>query len=281
MSGLCGWIGHGASAADNQVLIEAMAVPLAVFDKTDISTLQASRSAVAVAARAASSHAWQGDGLLVAVWGEPELDDGADAQGQQDGLGERVARLWRRDPDAVCVKLSGAFALAILDNANGDALLAIDRMGTHQLSYQTVGEALVFATSSDALIRHPLTPGAIDPQGLYNYVYFHMVPAPGTVYRGQQRLLPGECLRFRQGRVDKRAYWRMVFDEQPQHSFEDLKQQFRDLLRSSVRDAAGKQPYGAFLSGRHRQLHHRRHHARNKRPAGQHLFDRLRGRRLR
>lgn len=252
MSGLCGWIGHGASSADNRVLIESMAAPLAAFDQNPVATVQGTHGAVAVSARAASSHAWQGDGLMVAVWGEPELDDGAQggsAEGLADGLAERVARLWRRDPDSVCVKLKGAFALAILDDAKGDALLAIDRMGTHQLSYQVAGEALVFATSSDALIRHPKTPAAIDPQGLYNYVYFHMVPAPGTVYRGQQRLLPGECLRFRHGSVDKRAYWRMVFDEQPQHSFEDLKQQFRDLLRSSVLEAAGKQPYGAFLSG--------------------------------
>ena len=248
MSGLCGWIGHGASAADNRVLIDAMAAPLAAFDASPVRTVQGTRSAVAVAALGHSAHIYQNDGLSVALWGQPSLAGAGDSQAGP-GLAEALARAWRRDPDGVCAQLSGAFSLCILDEANGEALLAIDRMGTQQMSYQAVGNALVFASSADALIRHPLTPAVIDPQGLYNYVYFHMVPGPGTVYRGQERLLPGEYLRFRNARIDKRAYWRMVFDEQPGRDENQLKAQFRQVLRNSVREAAGAQPVGAFLSG--------------------------------
>ena len=57
MSGLCGWIGNGASAADNRALIEAMAAPLARFDGSPVQTLQGRSSAVAVAAAAGSAHA--------------------------------------------------------------------------------------------------------------------------------------------------------------------------------------------------------------------------------
>jgi asparagine synthase (glutamine-hydrolysing) len=84
---------------------------------------------------------------------------------------------------------------------------------------------------------------------VYNYVYFHMVPAPGTVYQGQQRLLPGTYLRYRQGRVETQAYWRMQFQENGNRPFAELKDEFREVLRSSVRDACGTQPVGAFLSG--------------------------------
>ncbi|RJG16271.1 asparagine synthetase B family protein [Massilia cavernae] len=249
MSGLCGWIGHGTGAADNRVLIENMAAPLAAFDATPVRALQGARSAAAVAALGPSAHLYQNDGLTVALWGQPALAGAGPAQLGGDGLAEALAQAWRRDPDSVCASLSGAFSLCILDEPRGEALLAIDRMGTQQMSYQAAAGALVFASSADAIVRHPLTPAVIDPQGLYNYVYFHMVPGPGTVYRGQERLLPGEYLRFKDGRINKRAYWRMVFRERPEQDESQLKDQFRQILRNSVREASGGQQVGAFLSG--------------------------------
>ncbi len=245
MSGLCGWIGYGTSAGENRALIEAMAAPLAAFDGTPVQSGQGVRSGAAVAALSDSAHFYQNDGLTVALWGQPTAT-GANGSA---GLAELLAGAWKRDPDAVCAGLSGAFSLCILDETKGEALLATDRMGTHQMSFQAAAGALVFATSGDAMVRHPLTPGVIDPQGLYNYVYFHMVPGPSTVYRGQERLLPGEYLRFRNGQVTRRAYWRMVFDEQHGQDEGQLKKQFRDILRDSVREASGGQQVGAFLSG--------------------------------
>jgi asparagine synthase (glutamine-hydrolysing) len=246
VSGLCGWIGNGTSAADNRALIERMAAPLTAFDASPLQTVQGARAAAAVAALDDSASVYQNDGLMVALWGQATV-----AQDQAPGASraEALAHAWRRDPDAVCALLSGAYSLCILDETKGEALLAIDRMGTQQMTYQVAAGALVFGSSSDALVRHPLTPGVIDPQGLYNYVYSHMVPSPGTVYRGQQRLLPGEYLRFRNGAVEKRTYWRMTFDEQPGRDETALKAQFRDVLRNSVREAAGTQKVGAFLSG--------------------------------
>ena len=248
MSGLCGWMGHGATAGENRVLIEAMAAPLSALDASTIGTLQGARSAVAVAASLpASCHLYQNDGLLVAIWGQPTVAQPGSSAGAN--LAEALAGAWRRDPDALCAQLSGAFSLCILDDNQGEALLAVDRVGTQQMIYQVKGGAIVFGSSSDALVRHPLTPGVIDHQGLYNYVYFHMVPAPGTAYVDQERLLPGEYLRFRNGSATKKHYWRMVFDEQPEVAFETRKEQFLAVLRSSVKEAGGGQRVGAFLSG--------------------------------
>jgi asparagine synthase (glutamine-hydrolysing) len=250
VSGVCGWIGYGASAADNRALIEAMAAPLARFDGSAVQAASGRKSAAAIAAAGASSHLFQHDGLTVAIWGDVRLRDAALAQqAGSDGLAKTVAEAWRRDPDGVCQQLSGAFSLCIIDEAAGEALLAIDRMGTQPMSYQVVGEALLFGSSADALLRHPLATGVIDTQALYNFVYFHMVPSPRSVYQGQERLLPGEYLRYSKGRIDKRQYWRISFDEQPDRSFEDVKAEFLDVLKSSVRDAAGASSVGAFLSG--------------------------------
>src|SRR5450830_712304 len=250
MSGVCGWIGYGASAADNGALIGTMAAPLARFDQAPVQTLDGRRAAAAVAGRPASAHVYQRDGLMVAIWGDVGFHDSAlQAQAGAEGLGKALADAWQRDPEAVCAKLSGAFSLCIVDEANGEALLAIDRMGTLPMSYQVVGEALLFASSADALVRHPLASHAIDPQAIYNFVYFHMVPAPRSVYQGHERLLPGEYLRYSKGRIEKRSYWRIVFEENHARSFEEARDQFREVLRSSVREASGKEKVGAFLSG--------------------------------
>ena len=251
MSGVCGWIGYGASAADNQGTVTTMAATMARFDGGAIKTVQGSRSALAVTALDVSAMVFERDGVRIALWGQVTLpDDRLAAQAAEQGLGATLLALWRSSgPKALCAAISGSFALALVDEAADEALLAVDRMGVRPLTYQLAGGALVFGASADAIKLHPLTPAVIDPQGLYNYAYFHMVPSPGTVYKNQQRLLPGEYLHFRKGRAETHTYWRMQFVENGAASFGELKEEFMGVLRSSVREAIGGQQVGAFLSG--------------------------------
>jgi asparagine synthase (glutamine-hydrolysing) len=236
---------------DAPALIETMAQPLARFDASQVATLFSSRSAAAVAAAAGGAQMHQRDGLIVAVWGHPGISDSVLAErAAEQGLACTLAAVWLQgQPERLCQLLTGAFSVAILDERKGEALLVADRMGIQPLSWQLAGETLVFASSADALLRHPATPAALDHQGLYNYVYFHMVPSPGTVYRNQQRLMPGEYLHYRQGRVETKSYWRMQFQEDGKRSFAELKEDFLAQLRSSVQEAAGNAKVGAFLSG--------------------------------
>ncbi|TFW30673.1 asparagine synthetase B family protein [Massilia horti] len=248
MSGLCGWIGH--NGASNQELVEAMAAPLARFDGAPVRRVQGRKSAAAVAARDGSAHLYQSDGLLVALWGRPRLRDARLAeQAAREGLARTLADAWRGAPQELCASLDGTFALCIVDEAKGSALLAVDRMGEVPLAWRLAGETLVFGSSNDAIHRHPATPARLDPQGIYNYVYFHMVPSPGTVYRDVRRLLPGEYLLYKNGEVQTGSYWRMRYEEHNARPFPELKEQFLAALRTGVREAAGDSAVGAFLSG--------------------------------
>lgn len=248
MSGLCGWIGH--NAAGNRELVETMAAPLARFDNTKVATIEGRRSAAAVVANGGSTHLFQRDGLLVALWGQPRFQDPAlAAKAAREGVAKTLADIWQGDPQALCAQLGGSFALALIDEASGTGLLALDRSGTVPLAWRLAGETLVFGSSVDAIHRHPATPARIDPQGIFNYVYFHMVPSPGTVYRDVQRLLPGEYLLYRNGEVRTGTYWRMRFEEHGTRPFAELKEEFRSVLRTSVRETAGDTSVGAFLSG--------------------------------
>jgi asparagine synthase (glutamine-hydrolysing) len=246
MSGICGWIGFAGAPE----LLEQMAAPLSRFDQGPLHARSGQRSGVAVAAQAGSADVFQRDGLLVALWGQPRLEDPAlAAQAAAQGVAATVATLWQQGAQRTCAQIHGCFTLAILDERSGEALLATDRMGVQPLNWQLAGETLVFGSSADALLRHPLAPAVLDHQGLYNYVYFHMVPSPGTVYQGQKRLLPGHYLHYRQGRVEEHSYWRMHFEEDGKRSFGELKEEFLSVLRQSVKEAAGERKVGAFLSG--------------------------------
>lgn len=250
MSGLCGWIGYSAATVENRQIVERMAGPMARFDGSGVQTLARGGCALAVAARGDSAHLYQKEGLLVAVWGRVRFVESRLAQlAQAEGVAKALADGWREGGEAVLPLLEGAYALCILDEAAGEGILAVDRMGTQPLSYMLSGDGLVFGSSADAIILHPLARPEIDPQGLYNYLYFHMVPGPDTIYSGQKRLLPGEYLVFRKGRAEIKKHWEMQFLEGEKYPFGELKQEFLRLLRSSVSEAASGQEVGAFLSG--------------------------------
>ena len=250
MSGLCGWIGHGSIIAENRQLAERMARPLVRFDDSNVQILVGGNSALAVAANGDSAHFFQNKELMVALWRRVKFSDSHLAQlAHTDGVAKTLANSWLDNGEKALAGLVGTFVLCILDERSGEAVLAVDRMGTQPVSYQISGEGIVFGTSADAIIVNPLARSEIDPQSLYNYVYFHMIPSPGTIYQGQKRLLPGKFLICKKGRAQSGKYWEMNFLETKQRPFEELKQDFLGVLRSSVRKAVGDQEVGAFLSG--------------------------------
>jgi asparagine synthase (glutamine-hydrolysing) len=250
VSGLCGWIGHGSTTTENRQLAEQMVRPLVRYDDSNVQILVGGNSALAVAANSESAHIYQNKNLMVAIWGRAKFSDSDLAQlSHTDGMAKTLANSWLKNGEKAFSDLIGTFVLCILDESSGQTILAIDRMGTQPLSYQISGQGIVFGTSADAIIVNPLAESEIDPQSLYNYVYFHMIPSPGTIYQVQKRLLPGEFLIYKQGKVKSGRYWEINFIESERRPFDELKQDFLGVLRSSVQKAAGDEEVGAFLSG--------------------------------
>jgi len=226
MSGLCGYW-------NMPMALEA----IAELGGHPLRRLSEGGGALAVAARGDSLSLHQEPGLLAAVWGRATLD------GKRDQLAARLAAAWRTRGAQACAGLSGHFALCIIDNASGQALLAIDRSGVHAMHYQGGAQGLQFSSSAAALPA-----GELDPQSLYNYLHFHVIPAPRSVYRHQHRLLPGEYLLLRRGKLERGTYWRMRFREESTVPFKLMQRQFLGILNQAVRDAADDET-GAFLSG--------------------------------
>ena len=107
-----------------------------------------------------------------------------------------------------------------------------------------------FAATLDALAAHP-GGGArtVSPQAIYDYIYFHMVPGPATMFAGTRRLPPGHCLVHREGQSVVRPYWEMRYVEDLRVPEEALAREFLGCIESAVRDAASGARCGTFLSG--------------------------------
>lgn len=142
-------------------------------------------------------------------------------------------------------QVQGDFAVAL--NAPGKrCFLAVDRFAVRTLCYRIVGDELRFAERADDLAG----PGAeLDPQALYDYLYFHVIPAPRTIFKGVHRLPAGHYALFENGRLTVAPWWKPHFDENRRVPVADLKAEFRQILRDSVADQLDGATTGCFLSG--------------------------------
>lgn len=243
-----GWLGWPAGHDDQTDAARRMGAALARSTASRPRVLSCDDSCVGLAGP--HGDASDAEGLKVVVNGRPAWTSQELArQAQQQGFARSLAHAYREHHDALLELLTGSFALAVLDPGKREALLATDRMGICPLLYGRQEGCLIFGSTADALVTHPALDTQVDAQGLFNYVYFHMVPGPSTVYRNVRRLGPGQCLRFRNKGIEIRRYWQPVFQEARRASFGDLKHEFRELLRTSVSRCAEGAEAGAFLSG--------------------------------
>jgi asparagine synthase (glutamine-hydrolysing) len=85
---------------------------------------------------------------------------------------------------------------------------------------------------------------------IYEYLYFHMLPAPSSIYVGVAKLCGGHYLRWKNGRTDVERYWHPAFGRDAPRSECETAEELRATLRSAVERSTKKgSSIGAFLSG--------------------------------
>ena len=127
-------------------------------------------------------------------------------------MAAEVLAAYRRQGKGLLESLHGGFALAVIEPARGYALLAIDRMGVHRLAYAEADGGVVFSTSAEAVARHPSGPRA-DRQAILDYLFFHMVPSPGTIFAGVRKLPAATLAEYTDGSLRLERYWSAPFVE--------------------------------------------------------------------
>ena len=124
--------------------------------------------------------------------------------------------------------------------------LSVDRFAIHSLCYRVVDGQLRFAARADDLADASTQ---IDPQAIFDYLYFHVIPSPRTIYKGIYRLPPGHSAAMENGQVKVTANWVPKFDELRNPSFDTLKVEFRQLLQDAVATQLDGTKPATFLSG--------------------------------
>jgi len=185
---------------------------------------------------------------IVVCCGEPRFED-AVLEGVRREIGPAAAwsKLLERRGERAANSVRGAYAAAGIDLQTRRVILVTDRFSIHPVCYASDGTRLAFADRADTvpLSRSP----ELDRQALFDYLYFHVIPAPRTVFRGVERLLGGHTVVADSSNTRVFAHWNPDFVEDGSPKLEALKQGFRDVLRKAVAREADTPAIGCFLSG--------------------------------
>ncbi|MCB1801311.1 MAG: asparagine synthase [Gammaproteobacteria bacterium] len=207
-----------------------------------------------------------GDGLLAtAIRGERASDAGihcavagnvdwlhvdlADAQ-LRHGSARAVLQAYRQYGLDLLAAMGGRFAVVVWDSNKRSGLLATDRFGQVPVYWgRTNDDALVFAPLATWIPRMSGRTMEISEQAIFNYLYFHMVPSPGTIFQGVHKLTAGHAIFGQDGNWELRRYWKPDFREHTDQSVREMGEEMMGLLASSVARLDAGTGTGAFLSG--------------------------------
>ena len=245
MDGIFGWLGdHGA----HQDLIKHMGRAACLSPEGLLHEHSSQLLGVAACSRFGKAEIHVENGLAAALYGRPRfLDDELAFIARDQNPAVAAAHGWVRFGGKLPTLMQGNFAFAVLEPLKKQAFLALDRVGAERLCYAKHGGQLVFGSSAQSVAAHPAVGPVIDPQAIYDYLYFHTIPAPRSIYQGVRKLLPGQCLTLKNGQVSTGFYWQADYTPVAA-DFDTHRRTFRSLLDQSVRDADAPAA-AAFLSG--------------------------------
>ena len=163
---------------------------------------------------------------------------------QNDATGPDWLVLGSPRPAGVATDQSGGFSPELLDRPNdlrgdfacghrcpdGQTTLAVDRFGMQTICWRHGGDGIRFAARADSLVLSR----TIDPQAIFDYLFFHVIPSPRTIWKDVHRLPPGHVLRSDGRRVQIEPYWSPSFHVTRATSFDQRATEFRQLLESAV-----------------------------------------------
>jgi asparagine synthase (glutamine-hydrolysing) len=204
--------------------------------------------ALACAGEQATTALLERRGAFLAVYGHPRWSRGPERSASLAETCTRLIDAYREEGGDALRSLFGDFAIAIVEPHRERGLIAIDRTGTRSIVYQQTKAQLLFASTADVLACHPLADATIEPQAIFNYVYFHMIPGPSTAIRNQARVLPGHYLQWDGSQLNQRPYWKMDFKEED-GDVASYREALRAALREGVKATLANGRSGAFLSG--------------------------------
>jgi len=147
--------------------------------------------------------------------------------------------------------LRGMYAIALYDPIEGQLVLARDPFGIKPLYYAQTDRGFAFASEPQALIESGMVTPRVNPTALAELLQLQFTTGAETVFESITRVLPGESVVVRDGRVVARRRRAVL----PSEGAADWSEETAlELLDTALRDSVevhqrSDVPYGMFLSG--------------------------------
>ena len=182
------------------------------------------------------------DGVVTALRGSPTYDH------NPIDLATIHDLLLSKSPREVFARLNQGFAIYHINTQNKKALIAIDKLGRERIVFRANPERIEFADNIDDLLSASEQPTSLRRQSIFTYLFFHMIPAPHTIYTDIHKLPLAHFGEWDNGKFRTERYWRPVFNEQANLSKAEYREALHSVLAEAVKNAA-KPRSGTFLSG--------------------------------
>jgi len=201
------------------------------------------------------------DGTVVVVcngeiYNYPQLRRDLEAKGHTFATRsdtESILHLYEEYDTEFVRHLRGMFALAIWDRSKRRLIIARDRLGIKPLYIHLQNGTFAFASELKAILRLPSVDRSIDANSLDAYLSLSYVPAPRTILKTVQKVLPGTMVIVDAHGIRTERYWRLQFPlrgERKPLAMEEACERLRALMRETVKShLLSDVPVGVFLSG--------------------------------
>ena len=166
---------------------------------------------------------------------------------------EVLLNMYLAEGEAMLPRLNGIFAFALWDKRNQRLFVARDALGVKPLYYAETVQGVAFASEIKGLLCLAPEARKLDIQALHRYLSFLWCPGEGTPLRGVRKLLPGEAMVVRAGKIVRRWTWYQfpVFRGVSADLGEKVAREgtVAHLRQAVHRQMVSDVPLGAFLSG--------------------------------
>ncbi|MBC8109636.1 MAG: asparagine synthase (glutamine-hydrolyzing) [Verrucomicrobia bacterium] len=167
---------------------------------------------------------------------------------------EVLVNLFALEGENCLQKLNGFFAFTVYDREDESLFLARDRFGVKPLLWHADQDRFVFASEMKALLAYGIEK-QIDETSLQQYFQLNYIPAPHTIFKNVQKLLPGHWLKAKKRHTEIKKWYTATDDllkesSQKTFSYEQAQSMLAEKLEAAVkRRLVADVPLGAFLSG--------------------------------
>lgn len=156
--------------------------------------------------------------------------------------------LYKQQPDSFVSHIAGFFVLLILDKTSGNFHIINDHVGSIPCYIDQRDNSSLYISDNMPALHGAQSHASLAPQALFNYLFFHCIPSPLSIYQGISKLAPGVIATVNATQIVQQSnYYQPVF-KPSNDSAEALMAQCKKLIAVAVKRNMADN-CAAFLSG--------------------------------